>query len=241
MRALLARILWIRGFPDQATAAAAEALAAARKSGHSFAIAYAVTFAGLPVALWTGALDAARSQLDLLAAHTAGNQNMEDWRICCERALKLREGSKTDALISSVIEPRMDPSLPAPFSDLSVEAYIPVPSPKGESPELPWSAPELLRVDALLLLCHDAPDALAAAEAGLLRALGLAREQAALSWELRAAMSLARLLHGRDRGAEALERLIMTYEKFTEGFATSDLVRARSLMADLEVDRLRHQ
>jgi hypothetical protein len=51
----------------------------------------------------------------------------------------------------------------------------------------------LLRVDAELLLWHDAPGAATAAETKLLRTLEIAREQSALSWELRAAMSAARL------------------------------------------------
>jgi predicted ATPase/DNA-binding winged helix-turn-helix (wHTH) protein len=231
MPALLARILWIRGFPDQATAAAAAAITAAEKAGHSFALAYALAFAGLPVALWTGAPDAERL-LHMFAAHATGNRNLEDWRLCYARALEFRQGSEDEALIASFIEPRADPSRIAPFAHLPAGTNIPVPLP-GEPPaDLPWSAPELLRVDAMLLLWHHAPGADAAAEAKLLRALEIAGEQSALSWELRAAMSLARLWRRQGRAVEARDRLMATYEKFTEGFGTSDLVRARSLIAD---------
>ncbi|OAF08365.1 hypothetical protein AYJ54_14760 [Bradyrhizobium centrolobii] len=236
MPALLARILWIRGFPDQATAAAAAAITAAGKAGHSFALAYALAFAGLPVALWTGALDAERL-LDMFAAHAAGNRNLEEWRLCYARALEFRQGSEGETLIASFIEPRVDPSRIAPFADRPIGARIPVPLP-GEPPaDLPWSAPELLRVDAMLLLWHHAPGADVAAEAKLLRALEVAGEQSALSWELRAAMSLAQLWQRHGRAAEARDRLMATYEKFTEGFGTSDLVRARNLIADLESDK----
>ncbi|WP_407159854.1 ATP-binding protein [Bradyrhizobium sp. STM 3557] len=235
MPALLARILWIRGFPDQATAAAAAAITAADKTGHSFALAYALAFAGLPVALWTGAPDAKRL-LDMFAAHATGNRNLEDWRLCYARALELRQGSEAEALIASFIEPRADPSRIAPFAHLPIGTNIPVPLP-GEPPaDLPWSAPELLRVDAMLLLWHRAPGADVAAEAKLLRALEIAGEQSALSWELRAAMSLARLWRRQGRAVEARDRLMATYEKFTEGFGTSDLIQARSLIADLESD-----
>jgi predicted ATPase/DNA-binding winged helix-turn-helix (wHTH) protein len=233
MPALLARILWIRGFPDQATAAAAEAVAAAGKSGHSFAMAYAVTFAGLPVALWTGALVEGRLQLDVLAAHAVGNQRMEDWRLCYGRALKLRQGSEGEVLIASFVEPRADPSRPAPFADLALDTDIPVPLPGADRSDLPWSAPELLRVEAMLDLWHETPDADAIAQAKLLRAVQIAREQKALSWELRATMSLARLWRRRGRAAEARELLMVIYGQFTEGFGTSDLVRAKSLIRDL--------
>jgi predicted ATPase len=71
----------------------------------------------------------------------------------------------------------------------------------------------------------------------LLRALEIARGQTALSWELRAAMSLARLWRRHGRAAEARDLLAETYGKFTEGFSTSDLVQARKLMMDLETDQ----
>jgi predicted ATPase len=69
------------------------------------------------------------------------------------------------------------------------------------------------------------------------RALEIARGQAALSWELRAATSLARLWRRHGQAAEARDLLAATYGKFTEGFGTSDLIRARSLIVDLESDR----
>ena len=178
MLALLARI---RGFPDQATTAAAAAIAGAGESRHSFSIAYALTFAGLPVALWTGALDEARRQVDMLAAHAAGNRNMENWRLCYARALNFRHDGEGGALIASFIEPRADPSRIAPFSDLPIGARIPVPLPGELSADLPWSAPELPRVDAMLLLWHHAPGADVAAEAKLLRALEVASEQSAMA------------------------------------------------------------
>jgi predicted ATPase len=87
-----------------------------------------------------------------------------------------------------------------------------------------------------LLLWYDVPGAATAAEVKLLRALEIAREQSALSWELRVAMRLARLWRRFRPAAEALRLLTVTYAKFTEGFETSDLVDARSLMADLESD-----
>jgi predicted ATPase len=69
--------------------------------------------------------------------------------------------------------------------------------------------------------------------AGRLRALEIARMQSALSWELRCAMSLARLWRRQGRATEARDLLAATYGKFTEGFDTSNLIQARSLMADL--------
>jgi len=236
MGAQLARILWLTGFPDQAMAAAREAVATARNSGRSFPICYALTQAGVPVALWTGDADEARHMADLLAAHAAGVQRAEQWHICFERALKLRAGNEGEALIASLIEMVADAAFPPPFVDLASDANIPVPLPGGAPVDVRWYTPEQLRVDAELLLWHDAPGAAEAAEARLLRALDIAREQSALSWELRAAMSLARLWRHHGRTTEARDLLAATYQKFGEGFGTSDLIRARNMMTDLDSD-----
>jgi predicted ATPase/DNA-binding winged helix-turn-helix (wHTH) protein len=234
MRAQLARILWLMGFPDQATAAARDAVVAAQESARSFPVIYVVSFSTLPVALWTSDIDAARRQNDLLVAHAAGNPRAEQWALCFARVLKLRTGSESDALIASFIESHADSAFVPPLADVASDANINVPLPGAEPVDVHWNTPELLRVDALLLLWHDAPGAAAAAEAKLLRALEIARGQTALSWELRAAMSLARLWRRHGRVAEAHDLLAATYGKFTEGFDTSDLVSARSLMTDLQ-------
>lgn len=109
-----------------------------------------------------------------------------------------------------------------------------MPLPGLEPVDLLWNTPELLRVDAELLLWHAAPGAVAAAEAKLSRAPDIARAQSALSWELRVATSLARLWGRHGRAAEARDLLAGTYLKFGEGLGTSDLIRARSMMMDLE-------
>jgi predicted ATPase len=66
-----------------------------------------------------------------------------------------------------------------------------------------------------------------------MRALDWARRQSALSWELRAATSLARLWRDQHRATEARALLGSVYGRFTEGFATADLQEARSLLEHL--------
>jgi class 3 adenylate cyclase/predicted ATPase len=74
----------------------------------------------------------------------------------------------------------------------------------------------------------------AEAEASYQRALQVARDQSAKSWELRAAMSLVRLLQKQNRGEEARAVLAPTYEWFTEGLDTRDLSEARALLKILD-------
>jgi len=65
------------------------------------------------------------------------------------------------------------------------------------------------------------------------KALSIAREQDAKLWELRAAVSLARLRRAQGRCAEARDLLAPIYGWFTEGFGTSDLREAKALLDEL--------
>jgi predicted ATPase len=93
-----------------------------------------------------------------------------------------------------------------------------------------WVMSELLRIKSELLLLHGAPAAEAAAEDHFRQALDWARRQGALSFELRAATSLARLQRDQGRPADAIALLQPVYDRFTEGFETADLKAAKMLL-----------
>ena len=65
------------------------------------------------------------------------------------------------------------------------------------------------------------------------RALAIARQQQAKSWELRAAMSVARLWRDQGKPQEARELLAPVYGWFNEGFDTRDLREAKALLEEL--------
>jgi hypothetical protein len=71
------------------------------------------------------------------------------------------------------------------------------------------------------------------AEADFRRAIALAQEMSAKAWELRAAISLARMLRARGERADARELLGRVYGWFTEGFDTRDLKDAKALLDEL--------
>ena len=73
-----------------------------------------------------------------------------------------------------------------------------------------------------------------AAEKLYRKTLGIAREQKAKLWELRAASSLARLWRDQGRRAAGRDLLTPVYGWFTEGFATPDLKEAKALLGELE-------
>jgi predicted ATPase len=83
-----------------------------------------------------------------------------------------------------------------------------------------------------LALIGPRPDT-AKAEGYFERALAVAREQQAKSWELRAAMSLARLWRDQNKQQQARELLAPVYSWFTEGFDTRDLKEAKALLEEL--------
>src|SRR5436190_9068754 len=101
----------------------------------------------------------------------------------------------------------------------------------GASPS--FCAFELLRIKGELILLEGASGARTVAEDHLRQALDWARRQNALSWELRAATSLARLWREQGRSTNARALLMPVYDRFTEGFGTVDLKAARALIGDL--------
>jgi predicted ATPase len=95
-----------------------------------------------------------------------------------------------------------------------------------------WCEAEVNRIAAEIALKSPEPET-AKAEAYFERALAVARAQQAKSWELRAAMSMARLWRDQGKRDEARELLAPVYGWFTEGFDTRDLKEAKALLEEL--------
>ena len=95
-----------------------------------------------------------------------------------------------------------------------------------------WFEADVYRIAGEVALEGPQTDA-AKAEACFKHALVVARQQQAKSWELRAAMSLARLWRDQGKVSEARELLAPVYGWFTEGFDTRDLKEAKALLEEL--------
>jgi len=95
-----------------------------------------------------------------------------------------------------------------------------------------WWQAEAHRVAGELVLKSPERDTVKA-EVSLSRALAVSRHQQAKSWELRAAMSLARLWRHQGKTVEARELLAPVYGWFTAGFDTRDLTEAKALLEEL--------
>ena len=93
-----------------------------------------------------------------------------------------------------------------------------------------WYVPELLRIKGDTLLEQGFDVSRTVAETCFMQAAAIARAQDALFWELRAALSLARLWISRGRSFDAREVLAAVYGRFTEGFRTAELAAARGML-----------
>ena len=103
---------------------------------------------------------------------------------------------------------------------------------KKEKSKEKWGEAEVHRIAGEIAVNSPEPNA-AKAEAYFERALAVARQQQAKSWELRASMSLARLWRDQGKVQQARELLAPVYGWFTEGFDTRDLKEAKALLEQL--------
>jgi predicted ATPase/DNA-binding winged helix-turn-helix (wHTH) protein len=230
---LLARINWLQGFPDQAAARAREAIEAALATRHVLSLGYALCMAGCPIALWNGDLSEGARCNGLLREYAARNGLYSSWGECYEQVMGLRAGTEKQILTAAFVEPRIDVSTIARLTQLDFDDIKNDVSAEKEPPEAMWSYPEILRVDAELLLYVGSTAAEKRAEKKLLQSLELSRVQTLLSFELRTAMSLARLWSRTKREAKARDLLQVTHDRFTEGFATDDLTQARDMLKQM--------
>ena len=221
------RILWVSGYPDQASAGAAAALEKARELGHSPSLYFALTMACCPVALWTGDMATATRLLDLIRADasTRALEHWTTWQRVFEIALKPNlEPDSADwsgALIAGIelgLVPNSRELVASAHESLLGQWVID----RVEGGDAGWCAPEVLRARGELALRRGG----GAREAEPLfeRALALAERQGARGWALRAATSLARL--------EPAQRPVLAevYSRFDEGFGTRDLMAAKALL-----------
>jgi predicted ATPase len=248
-RFALARILWLQGFPDQARRTAQGSVDDARALNHAVSMCLALNKAACPVALFTGDLAAAESYVAMLLDSSVAHA-LPIWRAEAHRfhgTLLIRNGDLDTGLrlLRTALEQLPEASYQPYFTWFLGELAqglgrtgqiaegleaIDEALARSERNEDRWCVAELLRVRGELLLLRGGSGAAAAAEGHYQQALDWARRQGALSWELRAATSLARLLRDQDRAADALALLQPVYDRFTEGFDTADLKTAKALL-----------
>jgi len=248
---ILGRSLWLVGRADEARRVTTETIRKATETGQPLTLASAFVWTS-SVFLWNGDLNAAEEIVDKLVAygesqalgpyHTAVGLGLKG-----ELAVKRGIASAGVDLLRRAIESlhaENQQMLQTVFATalaeglgmlgqydealVTIDRAIAVTERNGGSFDLP----EMLRVKGYLLVSMPAADEVEA-ERYLARALDCARAQGAVGWELRAASALARLWSKQGRGAEARELLTASFDRFSQGFETADLLAAKRLLSEL--------
>ena len=242
--------LWVLGYPDAALADVDRALKDAREIGQAPTLMYALHITSLTLML-CGNATAATTRLDELAA-LADEKGALFWKTVGKTsqgcALTL-SGKASDAVemitcwLAATRSTRATLFTPWYLANLATahaelgqfddarrcidQAIMAV----GATKQKWWEA-DLHRVAGEIALLSPKPSAMKA-QMHFQRALTIAGEQQAKSWELRAAMSMARLWRDQGKRDEARDLLAPVYGWFMEGFHTLDLKAAKALLAQL--------
>jgi predicted ATPase len=244
--------LWLLGYPEAALVDAERALTHAREINHAASLMYTLSH-GLLARYQSGNyVNATEISNELVAlAEDKGTLFWKASGMMHQGCVCAMSGQPVDAvrMITSGLAGRelLGATLFAPFFlSYLARAYAELGNFEDalhsigdaittvEATRESWCEAEVHRIAGEITLLSPEPNgAKAEAEAYFERALAVAREQQAKSWELRAAMSLARLWRDQGKREEARNLLAPVYDWFTEGFDTLDLKEAKALLDEL--------
>ena len=242
--------LWVLGYPVSAQAEAEHALSRARDTGHAATLMYVLTHVST-THLCCGSYATASAKLDELVA-LAGEKGSPIWKSYGAlrqgwlAAMTNKAAGAVQIITSAIDAARSAGSTlwtPVNLSHLA-RAYAAfgkfdaawrcigeAMTAMATTKETWWEA-EVNRTAGEIVLIDPQSDS-AKAEAHFARALAVARQQQAKSFELRAAISLARLWRDQGKVRQARDLLAPVYGWFTEGFDTRDLKEAKVLLDEL--------
>jgi class 3 adenylate cyclase/predicted ATPase len=241
---------WLLGYPQDALIDIEHALKIAREIGHSATLLYLLNFSTWPH-IQCGNYAEANALLDEFTAlkDETGSLFWEAWGMVqrgCVLALTGKASDAVQTITSGVAAMRSTAAtmwMPLWLSYLTranaeigqfdaARRCIGEAMTVVETTKETWYAAEVNRIAGEIALLSPEPD-VAKAEAYFERALAVARAQQAKSWELRAAMSIARLWRDQDKRNQARDLLAPLFGWFTEGFDTRDLKGAKLLLDEL--------
>ena len=246
-----AMALWMLGYPEAALADTKGMLSDARMIGQAGTLMYALIHASR-IYLFCGDYTAGNAIVDECIT-LAEEKNAVFWKasaIMLKGRFLIATGKASDAVHamasaspgwrssgSTAYASSAFSALSSAYADLGqfdeAQRYIAKAFTAVETTKETWCEADVLRTAGEIALMSHEEDA-AKAESYFERALSVARKQQAKSWELRAAMSLARLWRDQGKVQQARELLAPIYDWFTEGFDTRDLKEAKALLNELQ-------
>ena len=242
--------LWVLGYPEAALADADQTVSAAREIGQAVTLMHALAHAPFTYS-HCGNYATAKVQCDeaIALADEKGALFWKAWAMMNQGGVSVLTGKASDAvatIISAITMWRSTEAtahLPLSLTYLTrahaeLGQFVDARRCIGEAMTAvkttreSWCEAEVNRVAGEVALMSPDADA-AKAEAYFEGALAVARKQQAKSWELRAAMSMARLWRDQGKRDEARELLAPVYGWFTEGFDTLDLKETKALLHEV--------
>jgi predicted ATPase len=239
--------VWQLGYPAASRNDADRAVKNARETGHAATLVYALSRAGINYGLFCRDYAAANAQVDELTA--LADERGKALGTTLQGEIFALTGKASDAVRAitsgmsslratgaTLLMPRHLWHLAMAYAELGqlddARHCIDDAIDKVERSKEKWCEAEVNRIAGEIALKSLAPDT-EKAEKHFDRALVVARQQQAKSWELRAAMSMARLWRDQGKLQQARELLAPVYGWFTEGFDTLDLKDAKALLDEL--------
>lgn len=244
--AVLANLTWLRGCPDQARRLKLTSIAEARQLAHAVPLCVALAWASFNTYLTSPDDPETESLANELVDH-AGKYAVESYHgfgLSMQALCSVRRGGGDTASVtlyrgleklSAARYGVFNWILQAEFARCTAVAGHPrqglavFERAKIDLDETQWYAAELRRIRGELALHND--EGLAVARQYFLSAIELSASQASLSWELRAATSLAIAEKSAERKERAWQALQLTHAKFREGLETVDLRLAKQVLA----------
>ena len=243
--------VWQLGYPTASRNDGERAVKNARETGQATTLMYALYFAN-DSHIWCGNYAAANAQVDELIAlaDAKGTPYFKALGTAVQGWIFTETGKASDAVRAitsgltslrssgaTLYEPRHLQYLAMAYAELGqhedASRCIHDAIDKVERSKEKWCEAVVHRIAGEIALKSLAPGP-EKAEAYFARALAVARQQQAKSWELRAAMSMARLWRDQGKRDEAHDLLAPVYGWFTEGFDTLDLKEAKALLDELQ-------
>ncbi len=250
--AFLAHNLYLLGYPDQARAMTDAAVHHARDIDHANTLAYVLYFANDKVAYCRRDLDTAIRDNDALL-RLADEQGLVLWKAYAtvQSGWILSMQGHHDEAIETARRGLKDvrktvTGLDQPYAMSQLIEVLSAAGKHDEALDLSDTAIELVdqtnerlfeaelyRQRGEQLIKAKGPKKAKDAEKAFLKSLDIAKNQQAKTWELRTAMSLARLWQQQKKADDARNILKPVYDWFTEGFETADLIDAKAMLESL--------
>jgi predicted ATPase/DNA-binding winged helix-turn-helix (wHTH) protein len=234
----LSRVLWLQGLSERAVRTVEDGLQHALTIGYPPTICYILAFAVCPIAFWTGNREMVVRNIQLLKERSADISFVywQSWWRWYEQTAALGASEDTadfEQRVQAVLQTAGGPTVFDMLGTLREELAGPDAVSRAETGQSGWCAAEILRARGANILRQNRPDAARRAEVLFLRAIDMAAQQDALSWELRGATSLARLWQMEGRQSDAKALLERVYGRVTEGFDSVDPLAAKRLLVEL--------